>query len=68
MHLDPDKLLITLKNTARAEFEKDVVLQIEGYAKESERDARTYHAGSAANEDVILLAEFRVLAGISSQR
>ncbi|HYK38637.1 MAG TPA: hypothetical protein VEU98_01355 [Candidatus Eremiobacteraceae bacterium] len=68
MHLDPDKLLITLKNTARAEFEKDVVLQIEGYATESERDARTYHAGSAANLDVILLAEFRVLAGMSSQR
>jgi hypothetical protein len=67
-HFDPDKLLITLKNTARSELEKDVVLHIEGYATETGRDARLVHSGFVANVDDILLVEFRVLAGMSRQR
>jgi hypothetical protein len=67
VHFDPDKLIITLRNTARAEHEKDVVLHIEGYAAESGRDARASHSGLVANIDLILLGEFRVLAGMSRQ-
>src|SRR5690349_20313396 len=67
IHFDPAKLLITLKNTARAEHETDVVLNIEGYATESGRDAQVVHNGKVANADIVLLAEFRVLAGMTRQ-
>jgi len=67
VHFDPDKLIITLKNTARAECEKDIVLHIEGYATESGRDARASHSGFVSNVDSILLGEFRALAGMSRQ-
>src|SRR5262249_20961587 len=40
IHFDPNKLLITLKNTARAEHETDIILRIEGYATEGGRDAQ----------------------------
>lgn len=68
IHFDPSKLLITLKNTARAEHETDVILQIEGHATENgDRDAHLVHNGQIASADAVLLGEFRVLAGMSRQ-
>jgi len=67
IHFDPAKLLITLKNTARAEHETDVVLNIEGYATENGRDAHVVHNGLVANPDAVFLAELRVLAGMTRQ-
>ena len=68
IHFDPSKLLITLKNTARAEHETDIVLNIEGHATETgDRDAHTVHNGKPANADMVLLGEFRVLVGMTRQ-
>jgi len=67
VHFDPGKLLITLKNTARAEHETDVILNIEGYATESGRDSHVVHNGLVANPDTVFLAELRVLAGMTRQ-
>ena len=67
IHFDPNKLLITLKNTARAEHETDIVLHIEGCATENGRDAQVVHNGKVANADTVLLGEFRVLAGMTRQ-
>jgi len=67
VHFDPGKLLITLKNTARAEHETDVILNIEGHATETGRDAHVVHNGLVANPDTVFLAELRVLAGMTRQ-
>jgi len=67
IHFDPNKLLITLKNTARAEHETDIVLHIEGCATENGRDAQVVHNEKVANADTVLLGEFRVLAGMARQ-
>ena len=68
IHFDPAKLLITLKNSARAEHETDIVLNIEGYATENgARDAHLVHNGQIANPDTVILGEFRVLAGMTRQ-
>jgi hypothetical protein len=67
IHFDPSKLLITLKNTARAEHETDIVLNIEGYATENGRDAQIAHNGKVANASIVILAELRVLAGMTRQ-
>jgi len=68
IHFDPTRLLVTLKNTARAEHETDIILNIEGYATEAgDRDAHVVHNGKAANADMVLLGELRVLAGMTRQ-
>jgi hypothetical protein len=67
VHFDPGKLLVTLKNTARAEHETDVVLHIRGYATENGRDAHVVHNGLVANFDIVILGELRVLSGMSRQ-
>src|SRR5215470_16506141 len=68
IHFDPSKLLITLKNTARAEHETDIILHIAGHATENGgRDAHLVHNGQIANADVVLLGELRVLSGMSRQ-
>ncbi len=67
IHFDPAKLLITLKNTARAEHETDVILNIEGCPTENGRDAQIVHNGKAANADIVILGELRVLAGMTRQ-
>ncbi|HLZ11407.1 MAG TPA: hypothetical protein VKP58_02360 [Candidatus Acidoferrum sp.] len=67
IHFDPAKLLITLKNSARAEHETDVVLHIAGCATESGRDAQIVHNGKVANADIVILGELRVLAGMTRQ-
>jgi hypothetical protein len=68
VHYNPKKLLITVKNTARPEHEKDVILRIEGYRAGSAREARLVHNDQPANLDMLILAELRVLAGMSRQR
>lgn len=68
IHFDPAKLLITLKNTARAEHETDIILHISGHATETgARNAHLVHNGQIANPDIVLLGEFRVLACMSRQ-
>jgi hypothetical protein len=68
VHYNPKKLLITVKNTARPEHEKDVILRIEGYRTGSAREVRLVHNDQPANLDMLILAELRVLAGMSRQR
>ncbi|HWZ98182.1 MAG TPA: hypothetical protein VN025_10520 [Candidatus Dormibacteraeota bacterium] len=65
VHFDSRKLTVTLKNTAREEHEKDVILQIEGCS--SGRDAQLVKNDCPANFDLIFLSELRVLAGMSRQ-
>src|SRR5262249_38851095 len=68
IHFDPSKLVITLKNTARAEHETDIVLNIEGYATESgDRDAHTVHNANRETADMVLLGNCRVRAGMTRQ-
>src|SRR5260221_8441105 len=67
VHFDSAKLLVTLKNTARAEHETDIVLNIEGYATENRRDAHVTPNGPVPNPDIVFLAQLRVLAGMTRQ-
>lgn len=67
VHFDSRKHLIRIKNTARPEHEKDMILNIEGYAKGEERDAHLVRNNEPANLDVVLVGEMRVLAGLSRQ-
>lgn len=64
IHYDFNKLLITVKNTGRREFEKDVLLHIEGYSTGNGRDARLVRSDEPVNIDMLILGELRVLAGI----
>jgi len=64
-HYDAKSLLITLKNTARLEHEKDLVLSIEGYAASSGRRARLMRNNQPVNLDMVILGELRVLVGLS---
>ena len=68
---DSKKLQITLKNAGRAEHEKDVILQIEGYRTGASRDDRDVHLvrnEQPVNPDMLIVAELRVLTGLSRQR
>jgi hypothetical protein len=65
VQFDSRKLLVTIKNSARLEHEKDVVLFIEGYASGSGRDARLMRNGEPVNLDMLITGELRVLAGLS---
>jgi len=65
IHFDSRKLLLTIKNTARPEHEKDLVLQVEGFATSSGRDARLVHHRDPVNLDMMITGELRVLAGLS---
>ena len=71
VHYDSKARLITLKNTARPEHEKDMILSIEGYSVagdgDSRRNARLMRNNEPANLDVVILAELRVLAGLGRQ-
>jgi len=56
-----------LKNTARPEHEKDMILSIEGYFH-SRRPRRSPCANNEpANLDVVILGELRVLVGLGRQ-
>jgi hypothetical protein len=68
---DSKKLLITIKNAARLEHEKDVILHIEGYRTGMERTDRDVHLvrnEQAVNMDLLIVGELRVLTGMSRQR
>ena len=67
VHYDSKMRLITLKNTARPEHEKDMILSIEGYAMGAGRDARLVRNNEPANLDVLILGELRVLVGLGRQ-
>jgi hypothetical protein len=71
VHYDPKKLLITLKNGARPEHEKDVLLHIEGYRtgpERSDRGVRLVRSEQPVNADLLLVGELRVLTGMTRQR
>jgi hypothetical protein len=71
VHYDPKKLLITLKNAARPEHEKDVLLHIEGYRtgpERSDRGVRLVRSEQPVNADLLLVGELRVLTGMTRQR
>ena len=67
VHYDSKTRLITLKNTARPEHEKDMILSIEGYSIAGGRDARLVRNNEPANLDVVILGELRVLVGLGRQ-
>ena len=67
IHYDSRKLQVTIRNTARAEHEKDIVLHIEGYASESGRDARLVRNDEVVNAAMLIVWQLRVLTGIGAQ-
>jgi hypothetical protein len=67
VHYDSKMRLITLKNTARPEHEKDLILSIEGCSTSAGRDARLMRNNQPANLDVLIVGELRVLVGLSRQ-
>ena len=67
VHFDSRQLLITLKNSARLEHEKDTVFSIEGYMTDSGRQARLTRNNQASNFDYVLLGHLRLMAGIARQ-
>jgi hypothetical protein len=67
VHFDSRKLLIVIKNSARLEHEKDVVMLVEGYSNGQGRDARLMRNNEPVNLDMLLVGELRVLAGLSRQ-
>jgi hypothetical protein len=68
VHFDSKKRLITVKNTARTVVETDTILRIEGYRTGSHREARLVREDQPVNLDMFILAEIRVLAGMSRRR
>jgi hypothetical protein len=67
VHFDSRKLRVIIRNSARLEHEKDVVLFVEGYATESGRDARLMRNEEPVNLSLLITGELRVLAGLSRQ-
>jgi hypothetical protein len=65
VHFDSRKLLVVIKNSARLEHEKDVVLLVEGYAVGNGREARLIRNGEPVNLSLLVTGELRVLAGLS---
>lgn len=67
VHYDSRKLQIMIRNTARAEHEKDIILHIQGYATESGRDAHLVRNDELVNPDMLIVWQLRVLSGIGAQ-
>jgi hypothetical protein len=68
VHFDSKTLLITVKNAGRLEHDTDLVVRIEGYRTGSDREARLVRNDLPVNLDMLILAELRVLTGMSRQR
>jgi hypothetical protein len=69
VHYDSRKLIVTIKNAARDESQKDAVLTIEGYATNSGgRDAHLVRNNEPVNVHTLILSELRLLTGIGRQR
>jgi hypothetical protein len=60
VHYDSRMLLVVIKNGARLEHEKEVILHIEGYSTESGRDAHLVRNEQPVNLDMLILGELRV--------
>jgi hypothetical protein len=67
VHYDSKQRLVTVKNSARADHEKDIVLRIEGYATETGREAQLVRNKEAINIDSLILGQLRVLTGLGRQ-
>jgi hypothetical protein len=69
VHYDSRKLIVTIKNAARDESQKDAILTIEGYATNSGgRDAHLVRNNEPVNVHTLILSELRLLTGIGRQR
>jgi hypothetical protein len=68
VYYDSKRLLITVRNGARLEVERDAILHIEGYSTDSGRDAHLVRNNETVNIDSLILGELRLLAGIGRQR
>ena len=71
VYYDSTRLRITVKNGARLEHEKDVILHLEGYRTGTHRDDRDVHLvrnEQAVNIELLIVGELRVLTGMSRQR
>jgi hypothetical protein len=66
-HFDSKHRLVRVKNTAREEHEPKIVLSIEGYLTDSGRQARLMRNNEPVNLQMLLLRQFRVLAGLSNR-
>jgi hypothetical protein len=64
VHYDSRKRLITIKNSARPEHEKDTILSIEGYSTGSGREAHLVRNNQPVNPDMLILGHLRMLAGL----
>jgi len=67
VHYDSKNLLVIIKNTARAEHEKGVVLQIQGHPATGGRDTHLVRNNHPVNLDMLIVGELRVLAGMNRQ-
>jgi hypothetical protein len=65
IHFDSRKPLVTIKNSARLEHQKDLILSVEGYSTGSGREAHLVHHRDPVNLDMMITGELRVLAGLS---
>ena len=65
VHFDAKRRLIKVENTAREDHEPKVVLSIEGYATGAGRNARLMRNDEPVNLEMLMLGQFRVLAGLS---
>jgi hypothetical protein len=68
VHYDSKQLTVTIKNAARTELAKDAVLHIEGYSTASGRDAHLVRNNEPVNVPALILAELRLVTGMSAQR
>lgn len=66
-HFDSKQRLVRVENTAREEHEPKTVLSIEGYLTESGRQARFMRNNEPVDLHMLLLRQFRVLAGLSNR-
>jgi hypothetical protein len=64
-HFDSKRRLVRVENTAREEHEPKTVLSIEGYLTESGRQARFMRNNEPIDLHMLLLRQFRILAGLS---
>jgi hypothetical protein len=68
VYYDSKKLLITVRNGARLEVERDAILHIEGYSSGSGRDAHLVRNNETVNIASLILGELRLLAGMGRQK
>jgi hypothetical protein len=65
LHYDSRRRFIQVENSAREDYEPEVILLIEGYSKDSGRDARLMRNDEPVNLEHLIVGQLRVLAGMS---